>query len=261
MPRTASPKTLRLGETRTVAILDVCKLVRPSRQLLQLWTACLRAGRSGKLWEVTSGRRSCADISAKGVEGASVTRKTWSLCLGREGIMGEKGAERHRSSSGTVYAKKGHVRVIKNSNLGQGQGQSGCRSLASSPTKSCSSPESFVAGGSVKKGKRSNDFSPLSMSPNSRNSAFWGSTSPKNITPRSSPSLGCHYAGAKFSEPPSPDTLPKPPMHWNPTTFSPRKDQYLEISQQLKMLLKVQAWYLNSNFQISVYFTLVSWLF
>ncbi|KAK3925077.1 Proline-rich nuclear receptor coactivator 2 [Frankliniella fusca] len=156
--------------------------------------------------------------------------------------MGEKGTERHRGSNGAVYAKKGHVRVIKNSTMGQGpgQGQSGCRSLASSPTKSCSSPESFVASGSVKKGKRSNDFSPLSMSPTSRNSAFWGGTSPKNITPRSSPSLGCHYAGAKFSEPPSPDTLPKPPTHWNMTQFSP-KDQYLEISQQLKMLLKVQA--------------------
>ncbi|KAE8751784.1 hypothetical protein FOCC_FOCC001633 [Frankliniella occidentalis] len=154
--------------------------------------------------------------------------------------MGEKGAERHRSSNGTVYAKKGHVRVIKNSNLGQGQ--AGCRSMASSPTKSCSSPESFVASGSVKKGKRSHDFSPLSVSPTARNSAFWGSMSPKNITPRSSPSLGCNYAGAKFSEPPSPDTLPKPPTHWNMTQLSPRnKDQYLEISQQLMMLLKVQA--------------------
>lgn len=160
--------------------------------------------------------------------------------------MGEKGLERHRSSNGTVYAKKGHVRVIKNSNLSHGQGQIGHRSLAASPTKpdakACLSPDSFVAGGLVKKGKRSNDLPALSMSPTSRIGAPGGTTSPRNLTPRSSPSLGVHYAGAKFSEPPSPDTLPKPPMRWNLTAHSPgNKDRFMEISQQLKMILKVQA--------------------
>lgn len=161
--------------------------------------------------------------------------------------MGEKG-ERHRSSNGAILAKKGHVRVIKNSNLSHGQGQAGFRSLAASPTKTDGkgylSPDAFVSGGLSKKGKRSNDVPALSMSPISRYGAPGGTTSPKNMTPRSSPSLGCHYAGAKFSEPPSPDTLPKPPMHWNLTALphSPEpKDRFLEISQQLKMILKVQA--------------------
>lgn len=115
--------------------------------------------------------------------------------------MVERGTDRHRSSNGGVFAKKGHVRVIKNSNMGHGQGQGplGLRSLSSSPTKpdgkGCCSPDSFVASGSVKKGKRSHDAPVSPMSPFSRNNAPGGTTSPKDVTPRSSPSLGCHYAG------------------------------------------------------------------
>ena len=164
--------------------------------------------------------------------------------------MGEKGTERHRSSNGTVFVKRGHVRVIKNSNISHGQ--NGHRSLAASPTKTdvkvCHSPDSLVAG--LKKGKRSQDII-IPMSPSLKQSGYGGAVSPKhyggavsprNSTPRSSPSLGCHYAGAKFSEPPSPDSLPKPPTHWNMTSFSKgNMDQYLEISHQLKMILKVQA--------------------
>lgn len=155
--------------------------------------------------------------------------------------MGEKGADRHRSSNGTVFAKKGHVRVIKNSNLSHGH--AGPRSLAASPTKTdvklCHSPDSHVGG--LKKGKRSQEVT-FPMSPSPKQGAFWGAMSPRSNTPRSSPSLGCHYAGAKFSEPPSPDSLPKPPTHWNMTSFSKgNMDQYMEISHQLKMILKVQA--------------------
>lgn len=163
--------------------------------------------------------------------------------------MGEKGTDRQRGPNGAVFTKRGHVRVIKNSNMNHGQVQGSFRSLAASPIKSdgkgSPSPDSFVSSGSAgsaKKGKRSVDLPSLSVSPTTRNGAFGGNLSPKNITPRSSPSLGCHYAGAKFSEPPSPDALPKPPMHWAPHG-SPHggRDQFFEISQQLKMMLKVQA--------------------
>jgi hypothetical protein len=77
----------------------------------------------------------------------------------------------------------------------------------------------------------------------------------KEGSPRTSPTLGVFYAGAKFSEPPSPTALPKPPTHWTScmymasgSTFSlispQRPEKCREISDQLKVLLNVSAWLL-----------------
>ncbi|XP_037681675.1 proline-rich nuclear receptor coactivator 2-like [Choloepus didactylus] len=48
-----------------------------------------------------------------------------------------------------------------------------------------------------------------------------------------------NYAGAKFSEPPSPSILPKPLSHWIPVSFNSSDKEIMTF--QPKILLKVQV--------------------
>lgn len=73
------------------------------------------------------------------------------------------------------------------------------------------------------------------------------STGSPGTSPRMSPGmLAGHYAGCKWSEPPLPSALPRPPQHWMPTTpsvkraFLPEKPDQPN-AYQLKVLLNVQA--------------------
>lgn len=83
-------------------------------------------------------------------------------------------------------------------------------------------------------------------SPFSKGSASPSSTSPSS---RTSPGLlAGHFAGGKWSEPPSPASLPKPPQHWtqlifnnNCSKFANSKLQQTDIASQSKVLLNVRA--------------------
>lgn len=85
-------------------------------------------------------------------------------------------------------------------------------------------------------------------SPHSKHSQSSRSSPVKIINPKNhksreshslspSPTNGFFYAGAKFSEPPAPRFLPKPPTAW---TYTSECKPLLE-THTLRMLLKVEA--------------------
>ena len=96
-------------------------------------------------------------------------------------------------------------------------------------------------------GARRRNGSPRSVQSASPRSSSSYASSTKSSPLRASPSTnGAFYAGAKFSEAPASTSLPKPPSHWTSTIIQhhhhQQKDQFQEISNQLKMLLNIKAW-------------------
>jgi len=71
-------------------------------------------------------------------------------------------------------------------------------------------------------------------------------------SPSSSPTNNSFYAGAKFSETPSPASVPKPPSRWTSTVTGlmdscHQSNSTNEYTRQLRIMLNVQAWYPKIN--------------
>lgn len=114
---------------------------------------------------------------------------------------------------------------------------SGSRSSGSSPIKSLQNYTAADNGVSVVHGNTAGRSVKTTCSTPSR------SSSPRDGkgSPARSPVPNLAYAGAKFSDPPSPKVLPKPPNHWFATGHQFPKHNCTEMSNVLKVMLKVQC--------------------
>lgn len=100
----------------------------------------------------------------------------------------------------------------------------------------------FPSGGGRSKGSPGRlSCSPPFSSRNNYNNNLMRTSPTKTESPRGSPT-NSFYAGAKFSEPPSPASLPKPPSHWMSIMDTcQHSGRSYNINDHLKMLLNVQA--------------------
>lgn len=98
----------------------------------------------------------------------------------------------------------------------------------------------------VKSGRRPNSRTKTGAHQSSKSDDVphnMGKSSPVPI-PAQSPktTAGSPFAGAKFSDPPSPKSLPKPPEHWVESAVWPKASHHFhdQMAAQIKTLLKVQ---------------------
>lgn len=83
---------------------------------------------------------------------------------------------------------------------------------------------------------------PSSRVPNNQSKSFSKAPTTRNSPSRLSPSqLHDFYAGAKFGERPAPTELPKPPNHWMNEDLKLKQQSCIEMTNNLKVLLKVQS--------------------
>ncbi|XP_077501427.1 uncharacterized protein LOC144112470 [Amblyomma americanum] len=85
---------------------------------------------------------------------------------------------------------------------------------------------------------------PKAASPPATKNAGRHRKSASSSPPLGRPAGSGNYAGPKFSEPPSPGALPRPPVQWmscGAQQAAAPSEVCLEIANQLKLLLKVNA--------------------